>query len=185
MIPPGACAPKIPKGAYESYIHLQSIGCVPHLKDDDNAIGVDPACPVISSACGSEPPEDMLTSASNCAKDMVTTTSNCATEAEEKGKAPEQFYIGDDDDDAVEEVIPPPPRRDLFAEAQSLHHLMTHATYNPHCQACVRASLQRKHKRAKKNKTIGSMKGYKDVRMRERRQQHIRLTMTKLTRSTV
>jgi hypothetical protein len=47
------------------------------------------------------------------------------------------------------EVEAPAGPRDLFAEAVSLRHLLTHMPKNPHCEACQRAKPQHKpHKRS-------------------------------------
>ena len=40
-----------------------------------------------------------------------------------------------------------PSRRNLYEEAQSLSHMMTHKPFNPYCRACVEGKSQRKQKR--------------------------------------
>jgi len=140
MIPPGACAPRIPKGAYDSYIQLQSIGCVPYLQDYGSAADANPACPVIHSACGAGEPEDVAPPLGNELLDNEDKDSIA-----KQLVAPDEFYIGDEENDP-----PPTEKRDVIAEAKSLHHMITHDRFNPYCKACVRAGAQRKHKRAKK-----------------------------------
>ena len=74
----------------------------------------------------------------------------------------------DEPADVVEEAVPPPPAphkepRDLKAKARSLRHMLTHAEYNEHCEACRLAKLVWKPARRKHRNSHDRPKAFGDL----------------------
>ena len=61
-----------------------------------------------------------------------------------------------DTEEEADRLLPQRVRRDLRAEAHSLHHLLRHKPSNPYCDACRRGRMRKKPKTSQKNKTAKS-----------------------------
>ena len=122
----------------DGIIELISIGNVPYLPDTCNpprkpqTISRSAAVPGVTVASSSTDPLPARKGGSEATKDT--------NESDDKAELP------DEDEDHCPECDTP-SRRNLYEEAQSLSHMMTHKPFNPYCRACVEGKSQRKHKR--------------------------------------
>ena len=122
----------------DGIIELISIGNVPYLPDTCNpprkpqTISRSAAVPGVTVASSSTDPLPARKGGSEATKDT--------NESDDKAELP------DEDEDHCPECDTP-SRRNLYEEAQSLSHMMTHKPFNPYCRACVEGKSQRKQKR--------------------------------------